>query len=49
MDIRISNGFEFGATSMSIDTFVSGGRAELMDLGMDLVLVYPSKPAALPS
>jgi hypothetical protein len=29
--------------------FHGWGRARLMDLGMDLVLVYPSKPAPLPS
>jgi hypothetical protein len=29
--------------------FRGRGKARLMDLGMDLVWVYPSKPAPLPS
>jgi hypothetical protein len=49
MDIQISGGFGFEASSMSMDTFYRRGKVRLMDFNLDLVLQYPSKPSPLSS
>jgi hypothetical protein len=51
MDIQISGGFGFGAASIHIAHRYFHGRdkVRLMNLDLDLVLQYPSKPASLSS